>query len=249
MNGGKRERFPEGRQEERGRKEDNDPSRGAKARTDTGVYSDNRGDRDSDLMNSNRGGSGGNNDNYSNNNSNQYDGKRGAGNDGGTYDNYPRRVGRDDVYDRTGRSSGMEREGSRGRGKSNFINRSRSRDRISDRERDRERDRDRHSGNLSNSGLYNDRISTDNRNGSRAFGSQKSDTPSITVITLPFPASGGRFIYEHVDGRREYVDAVFSSSFGAADSRRRLDSRERDIDHSTDLHPYDDMSKDDRSRR
>ena len=41
----------------------------------------------------------------------------------------------------------------------------------------------------------------------------KSVSPSsVSLITLPFIATGGRFIYEHPDGRREYVDAVFSSS-------------------------------------
>ena len=45
----------------------------------------------------------------------------------------------------------------------------------------------------------------------RDQGSEKRLQPSVSVITLPFAARGGRFIYEHADGRREYVEAVFSS--------------------------------------
>ena len=235
------------RQDDRGRKDDNDQNRGGKMWSDSGGYSDIRGDRDSDVMNPNRNGDG---DNYGN--SNPYDGKRGSGNDGNSYgqnDNYLRRMGRDDGYDRPGRNNGTDRDGGRGGGKSNFVNRSRSRDRGNDRDRDRDRergsdrDRDRHNGTMANSNQYNDRPSDQSRN-NRAFNNPNPNLPSISVISLPFPASGGRFIYEHVDGRREYVDAVFSSSFGNADRRRRSDSRERDADPPVDVHAYEELKED-----
>ena len=74
---------------------------------------------------------------------------------------------------------------------------------------------------------------------SRAFSGLKYDMPSISVITLPFPCNGGRFIYEHPDGRREYVDAVFSSPFGTMDQVQNRG----DLIQSPAQSVYDDTDK------
>lgn len=79
--------------------------------------------------------------------------------------------------------------------------------------RSRSRDRDRF---LSSNGRRDDRsdrsLNIPSSSGYRDSGSEKSKSQtSVALITLPFSARGGRFIYEHSDGRREYVDAAFAS--------------------------------------
>ena len=151
-------------------------------------------------------------DNFGNRNGNEY----GNGNEHGIGD---------------GDSNG--REGNRL--KSNFINRSRSRERGRDRDRDRgdrRNDNDNNNGNGNGNGSNNDRSGNKNNNNNSSrmndrngqdvdvgnTTNQKFDMPSISVIALPFGVSGGRFLYEHPDGRREYVEAMLSSSTSSSSS-------------------------------
>ena len=159
-------------------------------------------------------------DNFGNRNGNG----NGAGNEHGN--------GNDNVHG-IGDSNG--REGNRL--KSNFINRSRSRDRGRDRgDRRNSNDNDNGNGNENGNGngFNNDRSGNNNNNINNSSGrmndrngqdvdvgntsNQKFDMPSISVIALPFGVSGGRFLYEHPDGRREYVEAMLSSSTSSSSS-------------------------------
>ena len=47
------------------------------------------------------------------------------------------------------------------------------------------------------------------------------------MIAMPRGVTGGRFIYEHSDGRREYVEAMLSSTHTVSESpdRPRGDTR------------------------
>ena len=150
---------------------------------------------------------------------------------------------RDNFGNRNGNGAGNEhgigdsncREGNRL--KSNFINRSRSRDRGRDRgDRRNSNDNDNGNGNGNGNGygFNNDRSGNNNNNINNSSGriydrngqdvdvgntsNQKFDMPSISVIALPFGVSGGRFLYEHPDGRREYVEAMLSSSNSSSSS-------------------------------
>ena len=55
-------------------------------------------------------------------------------------------------------------------------------------------------------------------------GNKAESRTSISVITLPFSTRDGRFIYEHLDGQREYVKPVFSSTIGDSDPIQSFDN-------------------------
>lgn len=121
------------------------------------------------------------------------------------------------------RSSSNDRD----RGRSRAAIKSQGQTQIHNSNRSRSRERDRLNLSYSNRGEHDGQEAACDRadrllNGSIG-GFNRPDTPrrckvdsgsSISVITLPFPVSGGRFIYEHSDGQREYVQAVFSSTVG-----------------------------------